>query len=125
MQASVCAQILPITAQNAANKTIAEKTITPVTYRGQTFLMQRTPADMLIGPAPDRLERLEIQLAFCCTILLTDTLNPTCPPERETTIRALIKYVYLARPNWNPKVYHQELKFYLAEDKRRRQVYDY
>jgi hypothetical protein len=109
---------------NTVSRDIATKTITPVTYRGQTFLMRRTPTDMLIGSAPDRIERLEIQLAFCCNILLTDTLNPTCLPEREATIRALIKYIYLARPNLGPQ-YYQELKFYLAEDKRRRQVYDY
>jgi hypothetical protein len=132
LPAAAYAQLLPavglantIPAQNVANQDIAATTITTATYRGQTFSMKRTPDSLLTGEATDRIERLEIQLAFCCNILFTDTLNPTCPPEREATIQATIEYIKLARPNWNPKAYRQELKFYLAEDKRRRQVYDY
>jgi hypothetical protein len=135
MQASVCAQVLPIipaiglvnaiAAQNAANRAIAEKTTTTVAYRGQSFLMKRTPEAILTGAATDRITQLEIQLGFCHNILLTDTLNPTCPPDCEATIRATIKYIDLARPNWDQKAYRQEFKFYLAKDKRRRKVYDY
>jgi len=109
-----------IAAQNAANRDIAAKTTTTATYRGQSFLMKRTPEAVLIGDATDRIAQLETQLALCRTALLADSASPTCPPERQATIRAAIRYIDSARPNWDQKAYHQEFKLYLAEDKRRR-----
>nr|GFC88128.1 hypothetical protein [Tanacetum cinerariifolium] len=108
-----------LAAQKAANNAIAAKTTKDVTYRGQTFQMKRTADSILTGSATDRIEQLETQLAFCYTTLLADTLNATCPPERQATIRAALKYIDLARPNWDQKAYRQEFRFYLAEDKRR------
>ncbi|MGI4862702.1 MAG: hypothetical protein ACRYFZ_02180 [Janthinobacterium lividum] len=113
-----------IAAQNAANKAIATKTTTTATYRGQSFLMKRTPDEVLTGDATDQIARLEIQLGFCYNVLLADTLNPTCPPERQAIIRAALRYLDVARPNWDQKAYRQELKFYLAEDIRRRRAID-
>jgi hypothetical protein len=109
-----------IAAQNAANKDIANKTTTTATYHGKSFLLKRTPADILIGDATDRIAQLEHELALCHTILLADSTSCTCPPERQDSIRAAIKYIDLARPNWDQKAYRQEFKFYLAEDTRRR-----
>ena len=108
-----------LAAQKAANNALAAKTTTTVTYRGQTFQMKRTADSILTGSATDRIEQLENQLAFCYKVLLADTINSTCPPERQATIRATIKYIDLARPNWDQKAYRDEFKFYLAEDKRR------
>ncbi len=123
------AQLLPaiglvnaIAAQNTANKAIAAKTTTTTTYRGQSFPLKRTPDDILIGDATDRIAQVEAQLTLCHTALLADSTNLTCPPERQAIIRASIKYVDLARPNWDQKAYRQEFKFYLAEDARRRRA---
>lgn len=108
-----------LAAQKAANNAIAAKTTKNVTYRDQTFQMKRTADSILTGSATDRIEQLEKQLAYCYTALLADTLNATCSPERQATIRAALKYIDLARPNWDQKAYRQEFRFYLAEDKRR------
>jgi hypothetical protein len=111
-----------IAAQNAANKEIATKTTTTVTYHEQTFLMKRSPDDVLTGLATDRIAQLENQLALCYTALLADSTGSVCPPERQAIIWANIKYIDLARPNWDQKAYRQEFKFYLAEDARRRKA---
>ena len=111
-----------IAAQHAANREMAAKTTTTATYRGQTFLMKRTPADLLVGEATDRIEQLESQLALCRAALLADSTAPTCPPERRTAIREAITYLGPARPNWGLTAYHQELRFYVAEDSRRKKA---
>lgn len=111
-----------IAAQNAATKAIAERTTTTTAYHGESFLMKRTPNDLLVGDAADRIAQLETQLALSYTALLADSTSRTCPAERQATIQAAIKYIGLNRPGWDQKAYRQELKFYLAEDKRRRQA---
>ena len=113
-----------LAAQKAANNGIAAKTTTTVTYRGQTFQMKRTADSILTGSATDRIKQLETQLTYCYATLLADTLNATCPPERQATIRATLKYIDLARPNWDQKAYRDEFRFYLGEDKRRNRAID-
>lgn len=113
-----------IIADKVAKNIIAAKTTKKVSYRGQSFLMKRTPDDILIGDATDRIARLEIQLGFCYNVLLADTINSTCPPERQAIIREALRYLDVARPGWDQKAYRQELKFYLAEDKHRTRTMD-
>lgn len=108
-----------IAAQNAANKAMVERTTTTATYRGKSFLMKRTPEDILVGDAADRITQLEAQLTLSYSALLADSTSRTCPPERQAAIQTALKYIGLNRPGWDEKAYRQELKFYLAEDKRR------
>ncbi len=121
------AQVYPViplvglfTAEHAERKAIAERTTTTATYRGQSFPMKRTPDDILAGDAADRITQLETQLALCHTALLADSVGRICPAERLADLQANFKYVGLNRPTWDQKAYRQELKFYQAEDNRRR-----
>ena len=109
-----------IAAENAAKKEFAQQTTKSATYWGQSFLIKRTPDNMLTGNAVDRIKQVENQLALCYMALLADSTSRTCPPERLADIRTNIKYIDLNRPNWDQQAYHQELNFYSSEDKRRR-----
>ena len=111
-----------IAAQKKANDAIIARTTTTITYRGQSFLMKRSPEDVIAGDAADRITQLETQLASGYTALLADSTSRTCPPELQTTIRENLNYIGLARPGWNQQAYRQEFKFYLAEDKRRQRA---
>ena len=104
--------------QKKANDAIVARTTTTVTYRGQSFLMKRSPEDVIAGDAADRITQLETQLAGCYSALLADSTRHTCPPELQTAIRENLRYIGLARPDWNLHAYRQEFKFYLADDKR-------
>ena len=108
-----------IAAQNAANRAMEERTTTLTTYHGVNFRMKRTPEELLTGEATDRIRQVEAQLALAYSALLADSTTRTCPPERQTAIRAGVDYLSRNRPSWGLSSYRQELKLYLAEDKRR------
>lgn len=111
-----------IAADNAARKALAARTTATAVYRGEHFLLKRTPPDLLTGDAAGRIGELEAQLALCHAALLADSITTTCPPERQAAIRSGIKYIDQARPGWDQRPYHQEFRFYLAEDTRRRKA---
>ena len=75
-----------------------------------------------MGDAAGRIGELEKQLALCYAVLLADSTGRTCPPERQAFISASIRYIDQVRPGWDQQAYHQEFKFYLAEDAQRRKA---
>ncbi|GAB3656771.1 hypothetical protein GCM10027594_29110 [Hymenobacter agri] len=111
-----------ISAQKKAHDELIARTITTATYRGESFPMKRCPDDIMAGDAADRIAQLETQLAACNKALLADSTSLTCPAEQQAAIRANLNYISGARPGWSLQPYRQELKFYVAEDKRRERI---
>jgi hypothetical protein len=108
--------------QKKANDALIARTTTTATYRGQTFPMKRCPEDVIAGDVADRITQVEDQLSTCYKALLADSTSHTCSPEQRKAIQDNLNYIGMARPGWSQQAYRQELKFYLAEDKRRQQA---
>jgi len=109
--------------QHAARGDFADKTVTPITYRGQKYPMKRTttePGGSTV--AADPAAQLESQLELCHAALFADSTGTVCPADRRAVIQAMQGIVAQNRPGLNLKPYRTELAFYLAEDARRQRV---
>jgi hypothetical protein len=91
------------------------------TYQGQSFSMQRTPADKLPKKAVEQITALEAQLDRCHAAMLADPKGVVCTPEQRTAIQSAAVSVARAQSSWDLKPYQQEMAFYMAEDARRQQ----
>lgn len=120
------AQIIPavntvILARKFIRGDYADRTVTPITYRGQQFPMQRAIPDKLSGPGADQITFLEALLEKCHLAMFSDSSATVCPASQLTTIKATQAIVAKVRPLWNQKNYRDEIAFYMVEDARRKQ----
>jgi hypothetical protein len=126
------AQAQSIPALNAVNSVIlarkfirgefADRTVTPISYRGQQFPMQRAIPEKLSGPGADQITFLEALLEKCHLTMFSDSSAAVCPASQLTTIKATQAIVAKVRPLWSQKNYRDEIAFYMAEDARRQRA---
>lgn len=93
--------------------------LTTSTYAGQSFPMQRTPADKLPKKGAEPITNLEAQLERCHAALVAAPNGALCTPEQRAALQQAM--VAAARTGKAPNMpaYQQEAAFYLAEDARR------
>jgi hypothetical protein len=121
------AQIIPavntvILARKFIRGEFADRTVTPISYRGQQFPIQRAIPEKLSGPGADQIAFLEAQLEKCHLTMFSDSSAAVCPASQLTTIKATQAIVAKVRPLWNQKNYRDEIAFYMAEDTRRQRA---
>jgi hypothetical protein len=124
------AQITPITptinsvilARKFIRGEFADRIVSPISYRGQQFLMQRAIPEKLSGPGADQITFLEALLEKCHLAMFSDSSAIVCPANQLATIKATQAIVAKVRPLWNQKHYLGEIAFYMAEDARRKQL---
>ncbi|GAB3867869.1 hypothetical protein GCM10028824_11260 [Hymenobacter segetis] len=111
-------------ASRAANKKGAPATPAAATgtYRGQTFPMQRTPAELLPKKGAEQVTAMETQLDRFHTALLADSTSALCTPEQRTAIQTAMVNLARAQSSWDLQPYQKEATFYLAEDARRQKA---
>ncbi|WP_210521368.1 hypothetical protein [Hymenobacter terricola] len=109
-------------ARMAGNKKAAAPALATSTYRGQSFPMQRTPAEQLPKKGAEQVTALETQLDRFHTALVADSTNALCTPEQRTAIQTAIVNLARAQSRWDLQPYQQEATFYLAEDARRQRA---
>lgn len=109
-------------ARMAAHKKGAAPAIATSTYRGQSFPMQRTPADQLPRKGAEQVTALETQLDRFHTALVADSTSSLCTPEQRAAIQTAIVNLARAESRWDLQPYQKESTFYLAEDARRQQA---
>ena len=124
----VCAQVnfirmgvnTAILAKRATKKTPAEAA--PMSsYQGQSFPMQRTPAEELAGQKGEQIRALETELDRCHSVLVSSANGLLCTPEQQAALQAAMRSVAKAK-SANMAAYQQEATFYLAENTRRQQA---
>jgi hypothetical protein len=121
------AQIIPavntvILARKLVRGEFADRTVSPISYRGQQFSMQRAIPEKLSGPGADQITFLEALLEKCHLAMFSDSSATICPANQLATIKATQAIVAKVRPLWNQKHYLGEIAFYMAEDARRKQL---
>ena len=92
------------------------------TYQGQSFPMQRTPAEQLPAKGQEQIAALEGQLDRCHATLLADPAAPLFTPDQQQELVSAAVAAARANPSWNQQDYQKEVSFYLAENTRRQQA---
>jgi hypothetical protein len=92
------------------------------TYRGQSFAMQRTPADQLPKKGAAEVTAVETQLDRFHSDMLADSTSAFCTPEQRKAIQTALVSLGRAQSRWDLQPYQKEATFYLAEDARRQQA---
>lgn len=92
------------------------------TYQGQSFPVQRTPAEQLPAKGKEQIMALETQLDRCHAALLANPAAAICTPEQRVALTDAAVAAARANPSWNQQDYQKEVAFYLAEDVRRQQA---
>ena len=115
-RSSAAAPAAPAATKDQANG------LTTSTYAGQSFPMQRTPADKLPKKGAEPITDLEAQLERCHTALVAAPNGALCTPEQRAALQQAM--VAAARTGKAPNMpaYQQEAAFYLVEDARRQPV---
>ena len=108
-------------ARMAANKKDAPAAATG-TYRGQTFPMQRTPAEQMPKKGAEQVTEVETQLDRFHAAMLADSASSICTPEQRTAIQTALVSLARAQSRWDLQPYQKEATFYLAEDSRRQKA---
>ncbi|PJJ61019.1 hypothetical protein [Hymenobacter chitinivorans] len=98
------------------------KLVAPVSYRGQSFSHQRTPAAQLKGKGQAEILALEALLDETHADLLADSTQSFLPAARYEATVAAARTAAAARPSWDYAPYQNELAFYQQEEARRQLV---
>jgi len=104
-----------------ASKNKAQPEATPLsTYQGQSFPMQRTPADQLPKKGAEQVTALETELDRCHAALLASPNATICTPEQQAALQTAMRNLAKVKAD-NLPAYQQEAAFYLSENTRRQQ----
>jgi hypothetical protein len=98
------------------------KNVSPETYQGKSFSMQRTPADQLPKVGAEQVTALETELDRSHSALAATSTGALFTPEQRQALQTALVGLAKSPANGNLAAYQQEAAFYLAEDARRQQA---